>query len=50
MFDGFNYLDYSALVEDRYVKVGRDEDSGTILPITTFTIEDNAWCCEKSTG
>ena len=50
MFDGFNYMNYSALVEDRYMKVGRDPGTGKITPVTVYTIEENAWCCEKTNG
>ena len=49
MFDGFNYLNYSALVEDKYMKVGRDKNNN-VIPVTVYTIEENAWCCEKTNG
>jgi hypothetical protein len=50
LFEGFNYLNYSALVEDRFIKVGRDSKTDKITPVTVYTIEENAWCCEKSNG
>ena len=50
LFEGFNYLNYSALVEDRFIKVGRDPKTDKITPVTVYTIEENAWCCEKSNG